>query len=222
MDALNKALADKGIKPEPTSRFFFNRYPFRITFDAEKYSQDTTTAATRAYHVGHRWRLAGSEMIERIEPIGEVKVRHQGGYVSVYFNDVTDVLRTVDVLGSYILSVATPASDKEFEVMASDTRVEIRDTLYWGKYRWVATFKTLTVEQANEVTEWLRNFKEMNGDEDRSFISFSNPPRAYFTDENDLFYFRVVFYQHISRIEKALLKKEIADEHLASEGSCAA
>lgn len=221
MDALNKALADKGIKTEPTARFFFNRFPFRISFDAEKYSQDTAPGNSHFYP-GTRWRLAGLDLIERIDPTGDVKVRHQGGYLSVYFNDINDVLRSVDTLRAYVISVATPASDREFEAMASDTRIEIRDNLYWGKYRWAVTFKSLDMDQAKEVADWINNFRAMNGEEDRSFISFSNPPRAYFTDENDLFYFRVVFYHLMSRIEKAVLKKEIADEQFASEGSRAA
>ncbi|RYD64879.1 MAG: hypothetical protein EOP83_08690 [Verrucomicrobiaceae bacterium] len=222
MDALIDTLNEKNIPVEPTSKFFFKSFPFRVTLDADRYARYMNPAVARK-NISSIWRKVGTMMVDLIEIEGEVRVRRQGGIISAYFNDVNDVFRAIEKYPKHILNVATPINDRALQAMAGDSRIEVRDQLYWNKYRWVATFKGMTTEQGQEVSDWLRQYKE-NNDEilDKFFLSFSNPVRVYFTDENDLFYFRVVFYEHIARIEKALLTEEIANERLSAEDACAA
>lgn len=206
MDALINTLSRFPlIKREESAKLFFKKFPFKIVLDSYRYEDRkvvTQTAFSRSPD--------------------EVRVRAQGGYYNVYFRDEATAVEFLIENVDYVASVSAPSSNDALSAISNDTRIEIRESLYWNKYRWAAVCKSLDLEQVEELRDWLSNFKEQCGEtsDDRIMFSYSaSSPRIYFTDEDDLFMFKFSFFNRISRLEKVLLKKEISSEHFITEGA---
>ncbi|RYD44949.1 MAG: hypothetical protein EOP83_31095 [Verrucomicrobiaceae bacterium] len=206
MDALIATLSQfPAIKREDSAKLFFKKFPYKIVLDSYRYEDRkvvTQTSITRSRD--------------------EVQVRAQGGYYNVYFRDESTAAEFLSENAKYVVSVALPTSTEALSAISTDTRIEIRDSLYWNKFRWAAVCKSLDLDQIDELRDWLSNFKEQCGEvsDDRIMFSYStSSPRVYFADEDDLFMFKFSFFNRISRLEKVLLKKEISNEHFSAEGA---
>jgi hypothetical protein len=205
MDALTSTLSTLRVRREDSTKLFYKRYPYRVVLDALKME-----------------KLAYAEICEAYADRMDVKFRKQGGFINCYFQSESETDQFVNEHRTHIVSVAMPSSREVLQAISDDTRIEVRDTLYWNKYRWAAVCKSLDEEQIDELRDWLNSYKEQCGETNDDKIQFaysSSSPRVYFSDEDDLFMFKFSFFNRISRLEKVLLKKEIADEQFIAEGS---
>ena len=225
MDALKASVADiPRVIVEPITRFFFKKYPYRVTYAAEAYSEkfDEPEGNPKL-----RWRTSGRRILQGLDLKGDATDRNTEGFCALFFQFEEDAVAAVQIIGKYVSSVAGPRNQAERDVLAIDskTRVQtvIRPTLFWAKYRYCITLranvddKNQGKSQLEEIANWLSDFSAMNPDEDRLMISYSTPRRVYFSDENDLLYFKLVFHSSILSIQKTLLSKEISDEQFASQ-----
>ncbi len=218
MDALKASVAEfPRVIVEPISRFFFKKYPYRVTFAAEALFLSDSPNGT-----SWGWRTSGRTILQSIDLKGDATDRNTEGFCALFFEVEEDAVAAVQVIGRYVSSVAGPRNKAERDILAveSKTRVQtaIRETLYWAKYRYCVTLRPDDEKtQLTDIAEWLADYAALNPDEDRMMISYSTPRRIYFLDENDLLYFKLVFHSSIRFIEKALLTKEISDEQFASQ-----
>lgn len=218
MDTLNLTLATHNVRRETTSRFFFKTYPYRVMIDADAYIRRDGSAYDKIDYL-MKWRNTAAEMLEAPSLIGTTKQRNQAGYACIYFDTEADVVAFVDEFHRYIVSVSAPADAATKEAMSSDYRIMVRETLFWNKYRWSGVMKRLTDEQLEEIKDWLESFKNIAVGE-LSFAYSDGAPRIFFAEEDDFCMFSFAFRNRIARIEKALLKDEIAhDLPLAAEGA---
>lgn len=220
MDALNNVLTgyEPTIRREAVERFFFKSYPFRITLDAEAYVLKTGPRARSSIEAFARWRAAAREMLAQVTLTGDTKVRNQAGFTCVYFDAETDVITFLGLWSEYIRSVALPENQSAMDALRNDRRIVIRETLFWHQFRWSGVFKQLDDEQLDEIRDWLDSFKDVAVG--TFYFSYSHSaPRIYFTEEDDLFMFSFSFFNRINRLEKVLLKEEIAHDSLAAEGA---
>jgi hypothetical protein len=204
MDALTSTLSTLRIRREDSTKLFYKRYPYRVVLDCFKI------------------KAARFQISEYYADREDVKFRKQGGFFNCYFDDESEANRFVAKHSSYVVSVTMPSSPEVLQAISDDTRIEVRDTLFWNKYRWAAVCKSLDEEQIEELRDWLNSYKEQCGEVNDDKIQFaysSSSPRIYFTDEDDLFMFKFSFFNRISRLEKVLLKKEIADEQFIAQGT---
>jgi hypothetical protein len=216
MDTLITALAQfDAIKREVSSKLFFKIYPYRILIDAFKLKKIPNTYGIPSHRSAVDTLVAGAAIQ------GGHRIRHQGGFANIYFVEAGEAARFVSENAGVIIAVALPESTEAFAALTSDTRVEIRDTLFWGKFRWAAVCKPLTGEEVEELREWISNYKaQIEDDNDKIQFSYStSSPRIFFSEEDDLFMFKFAYFNRISRLEKVLLRKEISNEHVFAEGS---
>ena len=220
MDTLIAALGDAPeIKREATARFFFKKYPYRITVDAERYSLKNTPRSQRKADALSRWRKAAQEMIAPLSFSAGTKIRNQGGFTCLYFEAAADAVAFLGQNRTYVIAVSLPETEAAHSALSGDHRLMIRDTLFWGQYRWSVVLKILEEDQLSELREWLAAYEGVCAG--KTSLSYSHAsPRVYFAEEDDLFMFSLSFFNRINRIEKALLKKEIAGESLVAEGAC--
>lgn len=225
MDALIAALTRfPKIKREDTTKLYYKKYPYRVVFDFMVFNKDN--GFKYSCQIGMediKFEYIDTSAINNdTGPRGEFRIRSQGGYTNIYFMNDADAADFIERNTRYISSVSLPDSNAALSAIKDDVRIEIRDSLFWHRYRWAAVCKSLTLEQVDEVREWINGFKEQIDDQgsDRVMFSYSSSsPRIFFAEEDDLFMFKFSFFNRISRLEKVLLKKEIADEFLAVEGA---
>ena len=220
MDALKASVAEiPRVLIEPITRFFFKKYPYRVTYAAEAYSNmhDEPEGSSKLH-----WRTSGRRILQGLPLKGDATDRNKEGFCALFFQFEEDAVAAVQIIGKYVSSVAGPRNQAERDILAIDskTRVQtvIRETLFWAKYRYCVTLREGDDKiQLEEIANWLSDFSAMNPDDDRLMISYSTPRRVYFADENDLLYFKLVFHTSISSIQKTLLSKEISDEQFAPQ-----
>ncbi|RYF14499.1 MAG: hypothetical protein EOO77_14225 [Oxalobacteraceae bacterium] len=227
MDALIETIAQyPAIKRDDSSKLFYKKYPFRVLFDFTEYNIANHGRFTRTFPSVYGDRILEfisiPELICEVAPTCPYKARSQNGQTNFYFVDPLDAAAFIQTQAGFIISVTMPESAQALAAINGDVRIEIRDTLYWNKYRWAAVCKALSEDQLDEIRDWTDSYKDQftSGD-DRIMMSYSSSsPRIFFNEEDDLFMFKFAFFNRISRLEKVLLKKEIADESRFAQGAC--
>lgn len=219
MAALRALAASFNVKVADTLKFYHRRFPYRVLLDAEGYAKKTLSPS-QAY----RTPTIHAEVLEKIGLSGETYAVHSLGRTAVYFEVEEDACRFLDIVCTHCVVVNAPVSAAALAAIAPDhTRLEtqLRDTLWWNKYRYRVTFKKSLDDNGglDDIVAWMKDYNEVSPTDNRIELHYSSPRLAYFADENDLLFFKLVFHEHISKLEKTLLIKDFPHACEPAEGA---
>jgi hypothetical protein len=211
---------DAGVPPIDTRKLFWDTYPYRIEFDNK-----LLTRITLARSQKFRAPTIHNEVLEAIGASGKTTARRAGDLTTVYFVDEADALAFFNRTVVSVTEVTCPRCPEDIALLAGDgTRLKVvfRKNLFWHKfpYRVTLTDDLVNTGKFAEMKDWIHQFSEVSPVENVIELHGGNPSAAYFTDENDLLFFKLVFHEQIFKLEKALLIKDIADEPVSLEGAC--
>jgi hypothetical protein len=207
------------VRVEDTLKFFWDLYPYRVEFDAKLLTRKRLPKSQL-----FRSATIHEEVLSEIAVSGKVSTRRNGERTNLYFVNETDALAFFEKVEATATAVTAPRSAEDQAAITPDgTRLKsrLRTCLYWDRYQFEVTFKD-SIDQGDQIEKvqlWMNDFKEISGEADRVSFQFGSPRKAYFADENDMIFFKLVFHEHISKIEKALLIKDIDDARGSSEGA---
>lgn len=193
-----------------TPKLFFDRYPIKVEFDAQRLNRKTRAASQSFHH-----RQIHADVIAELGLSERVMCRRRDIFATVYLKDEDDALALCQRLGDTVLAITCPRDEQELSTLLGDgTRLKpvLRRTLFWGKYTYGLSLKASARkdEMYNEIREWVQMFAEMNEPES-VYIDNGAPPRVYFKREEDVAYFKLVFHEQILNFEKTILIEDIAD-----------
>lgn len=220
MDALRQEFAaNPAVTVKEIEKPFYRDYLYRITVDLERFGAQNETARRRreSYHDSQRWAIGldwASSLCDAL-PTGSWRCTSHWGCGSFYFRTEADALSFARQCPDAVDNIAGPSSPEAMDVMLSDTKVRVRNMLFWSRYRWCVVLNPWGgLKLQARLVEWSREFAEAIGGgaklRSRAMMSLGAwQSRVYFAHETDVMVFKMVFSSDIAKIEKAVLKEEL-------------
>lgn len=222
MQALRAVAADlPKVLLDNTPSLYFGRYPIKIEFQAEIYASRALPVSQR-----YRWRGIHDELLADLGLTGRVKARRRDVFTTLYCQNEVDALALCTRLGGTIVTIACPRHAGDIAALTGDeTRVRpvLREALYWDRFRYRLTLDKTVREEATkfeEIKDWVAQFCTLSDEDPTARVENGAPPRAYFSREEDVTYFKLVFHEFIRDFEKVILFKEIDDAREPVEAVC--
>lgn len=219
MAALRSLAASHDLSVSDTLRFFYKLYPYRVTFDCRHYTEKALPASQK-----FRAARIHEEILADMALEGTHTARRLASATSLYFTDEADACAFLARVSGSALTVSAPLNAEAHAAITPDgsrLATVLKPHLWWGKYGFRVEFKDSidTANKIDDVLDWIRRYDEVSPTKDRIEFQYGEPRTAYFADENDLLFFKLVFHEHISKLEKALLIKDFTDAREPAEGA---
>jgi hypothetical protein len=197
----------------PLSKLFFRKYSYKVEVHLERYISKKQANSTFAQCPGRRGAYGVYVAEAACEDItGTYKKRRQGQFCSFYFENEEDALTFIEPNKPFITEIVAPMSDEERTALLDDATIRIRNTLFWGKYRWSVRLRWMKEEEWSGLKELVEGtYPTPEGqDTPRCTLEGGYPQRAYFNDHNDVLQFRIMAADNLVQIEQAVLREEIS------------
>lgn len=180
---------------EYTSRMYFGRCPFNFTVDAHQ----SYPALMRMYDYLHDTFGARALLVKN----------------RVFFTEYSDALQFARKYGDTCISFKAPKSQKHMDILTDgDLDVEIRDSYFWGNYRYKVILKKsidADIKSDKFYTNYLDTMNEKIGiGFDRFHYSHDRDGNTLFlSNYNDLVFVKVGLGEYIHKIKKAIKEEDI-------------
>lgn len=213
MDALKKACKNHlQINFEPLTKVYFKKFFYKVEVLLELY---TPRSAVRRISRFRRTQ-AQETAVADCKFADEYRSRTEGGYCSFFFTNEDDAKLFIKKNKSYIVQVVAPRHVGDKAALGDDTKVRLRDTLFWNCFRWAITLKGLKEAQFTEIYERICESFGLHPDtahtSSRVMFSYTYPRKIFMTDEQDVILLKMIAYEFIGKIEKAVLRSEVDDQ----------
>jgi len=190
-----------------TSRLFYNKYPYKIVFVRN------ATIGDPDYHLG--WTIHNCKcwldinnidhrMYNRIQYLGrhdhpKTKVVVTG---IVFLSSKKSFDKVIRKWKSVVDSVVIPYDQSHIDVLKNNTKILIRSTYLYNRFKYVVTFTRAWEESIDDLSEWIEN-SFLDRDQADGEIKYAKNgwnPRIYLTSEADLVLTKLTWGERIKEI----------------------
>lgn len=192
-----------------TSKLFYGKYPFSVTVD-HKLLRNGGCETNR--HIRHFKVYKALEWLCQELGVTDYRTRVSSDTTQIYLACEQNALAIIESAHKSILRFHAPRNPQERKILEDDTRLIIRDNLFWNHFRYRIVYRSMRKANTLEVEEFFADFLNFMGETERlqrfSF-NYSDPIKVYIADEKDLLLVKIAHNDIILRIEKVILRNEI-------------
>lgn len=226
----------KQYKKTITNKLFYKKYPYKIYCFLEgafilrsiKFNSDNS------YKVlfPESWRATGYVVKNFVKKHGDIvfhpdvmrSISHRS--FTLYIKDKEIYNLAVKQLSTYILEIAEPSNDNELELLESDCKKVLCNSLPKGKYQYKIFFKSMPLKTRESFLRWASSFQDNEVSvppNTKSFFSgksnrgIYNEHYAYVRDEGIKMLALLASQGYIRRIEEFVLRSQINNEILQEQ-----
>lgn len=216
------------IKYQDAARPYWGRYPFKLVV---KYPPPKTGKFWDKENIENRATFHRFVM----ETCGDIEQDWRSirgsDCVNLFFNDAATAATVIDRLREHIALVQRPRDERAQEAMRRDHHAVVRESLFWGRYRWCLIFHRAVDAYLDELDDWVTSMFVAEPAENRDgyapdtrgferfFYSYAETRRLYLNHESDVLLVKMAIGNRILRIEKVILKKELDDAYYPEQAT---
>lgn len=192
-------------------KLFYGKFPYKVLF------QRTERINDPSYHQGwtifncKTWldensihhRMYSQVLKKRLKSGKMVTVK-----ASVFLMKRDDVDALIKRWPSWAESLTEPFSEDHIDILRENTKIIIRKTLMYRRYRYVVRFHRTWNDPLTDIDEWILNNLD-SSDQKIKWCKIRWNPSLYLSSESDLFLVKLTWTDRISEILSVLTISDI-------------
>lgn len=206
-----------------TKKLYYGIYPYKLTLSF--HTLRNKSKAGEPLFLKKRdevWQYFltkyGYKRLDKWKKNWEFRISESYWTIYVYLKNFRDVEELMARYSEFIHEYERPESPEQLAALQNEAKIVIKDTLYFNTFRWRLGCKVKTLQDCDEISDWLNEYGDNAGwksYEDWVFTSSSGS--IYLKDEKQIMLLRLLLGPKVKFVEKVVLKNEIESSE-ASNG----
>ena len=222
-----------GCKAKYIEKMYFAKYMYKLVFEIDK----TKLVRTPDSHKMSYWSYRHTSYLNRADLLNDLvrlvkrnikstdfRFRAESTKVSVFINDIDDINRMLEKVGSRLIEFEYPVNEKHADLIDQHRKVVVRNTLFEKNFKFKIYLKYNSEERERRYSD-LKTFMEGFGHPGQDwhvnsglrFMFYTSKAQrfsgytmaVYLKNVDDLMMFQLRYNEDISKIEEAVLVSDL-------------